>query len=275
MNTRIRTVTHPVDFPDHAVAWALDLANAHYAKLRQLHSLEAVGNNLPRPEDVWLWLGAPCSAGDTSGPSGALEQLELAKCLSPTELERTKRFPFAEDRWSYAAAHAGLRALLGQVVGDRPEKIRFRTLPKGKLALCDSHYPANLAASLHFNVSHTRGLVAVAISGSPVGVDVERVRILPDMRQIVFDLMAPEALAAFRRAQSVWERVELFFRFWTLGEAFIKATGEGVHQGLETFAFTEDGSPSLTRVTPGWGGTKRWRFGHARFAAVDRFSHAA
>lgn len=275
MDIAIRTVTHSSDFPGHAVSWALDMTNAGHAKLRHLRGLQAAGTILPRPEDVWLWLGAACPEGDTNSNVEMHDRLEPADCLNGLELERASRFRFAEDRWSYTAAHAGLRTLLGRILGERPQNIRFRALSKGKLALCDSYYAADLAASLQFSISHTRGMVAVAISGSSVGVDVERVRPLPDMRRLVFDLMAPEAFAAFRRAKSVQERVELFFRFWTLGEAFIKATGEGVDQGLDTFAFTENGSPGLTKVTPGWGDTERWRFGHARFAAIENLSCAA
>ena len=43
--------------------------------------------------------------------------------------------------------------------------------------------------------------------------------------------------------------------------AFVKATGLGVLQGLNSFAFTSEGEPCLTRVTPGWGSPERWRFG--------------
>ena len=52
----------------------------------------------------------------------------------------------------------------------------------------------------------------------------------------------------------------LFYRYWTLGEAFIKATGEGITQDLSSFAFTEEAVPALIRVSPGWGPIGRWRF---------------
>jgi 4'-phosphopantetheinyl transferase len=52
----------------------------------------------------------------------------------------------------------------------------------------------------------------------------------------------------------------MFYRYWTLGEAFIKATGEGITQNLTSFAFTEEGAPALTRVSGGWGPVERWRF---------------
>ena len=48
---------------------------------------------------------------------------------------------------------------------------------------------------------------------------------------------------------------------WTLGEAFIKATGEGVAQDLSSFAFTDHGAPALIRVSADWGPPERWCFG--------------
>jgi phosphopantetheinyl transferase len=46
-----------------------------------------------------------------------------------------------------------------------------------------------------------------------------------------------------------------------LGEAFIKATGEGLTQGLKTFAFNTHGAPRLTRMSGAWSPPARWRFG--------------
>jgi 4'-phosphopantetheinyl transferase len=71
-------------------------------------------------------------------------------------------------------------------------------------------------------------------------------------------MFAPEAYANLAAHPAA--RTTLFYRHWTLGEAFIKATGEGIAQDLKSFAFTEEGSPALTRVSPGWGPARRWRF---------------
>jgi 4'-phosphopantetheinyl transferase len=71
---------------------------------------------------------------------------------------------------------------------------------------------------------------------------------------------APEGHTALL-ARSGWAaRRALFYRYWTLGEAFIKATGEGIAQDLTSFAFTEEGVPALTRVSGDWGPAGRWRF---------------
>ena len=56
-------------------------------------------------------------------------------------------------------------------------------------------------------------------------------------------------------------RTRLFFRYWTLGESLIKATGMGLHQDLKGFAFTPDGPPSLIRLESNSGPLGHWHFG--------------
>ena len=216
----------------------------------------------PRPEEIWLWLATPAPQleGDPADDDGSAGFLPL---LNDAERDRLHRFRFARDRWSFGAAHAGLRALLSTMLDVPAPRIELAQSPQGKPLLSRDYFGSALSDALQFNISHTRGMVAVALSGRPVGVDVEQMRPLPDMRQLVVDLMAPEAVAAFDGTTNPSERLDLFFRFWSLGEAFIKATGLGLDQGLDSFAFTATGEPFLTRVTPGWGHVGRWRLGHA------------
>ncbi|WP_206244416.1 4'-phosphopantetheinyl transferase family protein [Novosphingobium terrae] len=250
------------DVPVHAASWALDGAgmdSGTAVRLRRLHHPETPGTQWPLKEELWLWLGAE-----------ATPLAELPACLSGAEQDRAARFRFEQDRWSYMAAHAGLRLLLGRLLDEAPPSIAFHTLPGGKPVLCPSRYGAHRAAALHFSISHSRGLVAVALSGSPVGVDVERVRLLEDMAQLVARFMAPEALAAFTATTNPQDRMALFYRNWTLGEALVKAHGEGIGEGFGSFAFTQSGPPRLTRTPPGWGPSDRWRLGHDVAGAEHR-----
>lgn len=247
-----RTVGGAADQRSHAFAWVADSAEDRSVSARLLPGLTLSANGLPMPSEVWLWLGKPCPV---RGIEGWCRNLAW---LSREEVVRTRRFRFDEDRWSYSTAHAALRILVSGLIDCPPRAISFTTGAKGKPALCPGRHGGTIAKALQFNISHSRGMVAVALSGSPVGIDVERVRPLADMRQLVADLMAPEALAAYDSAADTQERTALFFRYWTLGEAFIKATGEGLDQGLASFAFSADGPARLTRVTPGWGDSGRW-----------------
>lgn len=252
----ISTMTDPSQWPGYALGWACDGEHGRRPTITALHELEAPEKGPPGPGEIWLWLG-----GQTN-PAAARAWATLVPVLCAQERSRLDRFRFDDDKWTYAVSHAALRSLLGQILRERAEEVVLSVSSKGKPGLCPARYGTASAGSLHFNISHTRGMVAVAIAGRPVGVDVERVRPLQDMRELVATLMAPEALESFDEARAPCEKIRLFFRYWTLGEAFIKATGQGLDQGLHSFAFTARGEPRLTRVTPGWGACGRWHLGH-------------
>ena len=76
-----------------------------------------------------------------------------------------------------------------------------------------------VSASVCFNVSHTDGLVAIALSDESVGLDVERVRPVED------------ELRAYIASPEEKEKIltdEDFFSVWTAKESLAKAEGAGL-----------------------------------------------
>lgn len=65
-----------------------------------------------------------------------------------------------------------------------------------------------------FSLSHSGGLALCALSGAPVGVDIERVR--PRREGLPQRVLGPAELAAF---DGSWEG---FYRLWTLKESWCK-----------------------------------------------------
>ncbi len=90
----------------------------------------------------------------------------------------------------------------------------------------------------------------------------------PELVQVAKSLFAPEMQDDIMATESDATRIALFYRFWTLGEAFIKATGEGISQGLRSFAFSANGKPVLTRVDGFWGPRNRWCFGTSLYGKI-------
>ena len=240
----VRTLSQPPS--EQAWAWALERDPRASLAVHVLSTPVAPRQAPPRVDELILWFAVP-------GPADASALLEN---LSGEEAARASRFQFPADRWSFAAAHAGLRLLLGPMVACAPKVLQFTTGPNGKPML-DRH---RHGADIHFSISHTRGCVAVAIAGCPVGVDVEQRRHLPDFMALARAAFAPESRHALAACTGAQARQSLFLRYWTLGEAFIKATGEGVSQGLSSFAFTAHETPRLVRVDGRWGPPDRWRF---------------
>ncbi|MCA1586150.1 MAG: 4'-phosphopantetheinyl transferase superfamily protein [Acidobacteria bacterium] len=91
-------------------------------------------------------------------------------------------------------------------------------------------------ARLRFNLSHTHGLVAcVAAVGCDVGVDVEWMdRALTN--DIAERFFSPHEAAELRRLPDA-EQSRVFFDYWTLKEAYIKARGLGLAIPLDQFSF--------------------------------------
>jgi 4'-phosphopantetheinyl transferase len=244
VDSLVRTVAAPP--PEFAWAWALERRASERLSVSIVHELGVQTRAPPNEGELILWFGVPDPRAGTN-PSDYLTEDEQALAA---------RFLFEADRWSFAAAHRGLRALLGPMLQCAPHALRFATTVKGKPYLD----PKSRSAAVQFSISHTRGCVAVAVAGCAVGVDVERRRPIPDLMAVAGTAFAPEGQATLR-ARSGWAaRVALFYRYWTLGEAFIKATGEGVAQDLTSFAFTEEGAPALIRASAPWGPAERWRF---------------
>lgn len=78
--------------------------------------------------------------------------------------------------------------------------------------------------SLHFSLSHTKGVVLAALSDAPVGADVERRREIPDVVRA-------------RLFEAEHGDLELF-ELWTLRESWFKLTGHG---DLRDIPFTRHG----------------------------------
>jgi|GEM_PF-3012751 len=245
----IRTIGKPNDDKGFSYAWAVRGSPGHTPDVRLSRDL------LPgaSPEGaVLLWAG--------TSDSPVVELLQACEgVLSSCEIERARSFRQADNARSYVIAHSILRLQLSAHYHCSPAELLFATGLNGKPHLCGI---AGREARLwmNFNLSHTRGRTLVGLSATSIGLDVEQVVDFPDVLETADLVFAPESRAAVA-ACSGGARTRLFYRFWTLGEAFIKATGLGISQGLDTFAFTPEGAPNLTRITPGQGPISGWHFG--------------
>lgn len=199
-------------------------------------------------------------------PVGGLGEADVAgwrEVLDDDERSRAARFAFERNRVEYVAAHALTRKLLSAETGEPPESFRYQAGDKGKpVALCDGR-----RLDVHFNLSHTGGLVAVAAShGIQLGLDVEAVDRKVELAVAERYFFGAEArwLATLEPAR----QAEGFLRLWTLKEAYIKATGRGLSQSLDEFWFEVE--PPRIRFTPAIADDDRaWQF-HQRLLA-ERF----
>lgn len=183
----------------------------------------------------------------------------LTRVLSEDEWERAARFYFRRDAMRWVMGRAALRAIVGQCLGVAPRAVRFRYGRCGKPELAppfDRH-------SLCFNASHSAGLALFAVTGGRrIGVDIERLRPLPDLEAIAERMFSPQEQQALRRLPPA-QRHEGFFNCWTRKEAYIKAIGEGLAYPLERFtvSLAPGAPPRLEDVQDDPAEVGRWTLG--------------
>lgn len=84
---------------------------------------------------------------------------------------------------------------------------------------------------LHFNVSHSGGLLLCGAEEAPVGVDIERVR--PRRESLARYVFSAAEYAWYEGRGLRWED---FYSLWTLKEARCKCTGDGLSQAPRSIA---------------------------------------
>lgn len=111
-------------------------------------------------------------------------------------------------------ASAAVRILLAEAFF----RLMGKAMPEIKVLPCGKPYWEG--ADLHFSLCHTRQAIFCAISDGIVGLDAEKIR--PVSPTVVSRVLSPEELRQFDGSD------EGFMRFWTLKEAYVKHTGEGL-----------------------------------------------
>lgn len=166
--------------------------------------------------------------------AGALaKRAEYLPLMSPEERERMSRLVFERDRQRFLLTRALVRTMLSRYAPVKPADWQFIANVHGRPEILDR--PAGVP-DLRFNISHTEGLIACAVTiGREVGVDVEHVnrRLTQDVAARFF---APAEVAHLQSLPED-EQARVFFDYWTLKEAYIKARGFGLSLPLADFAF--------------------------------------
>ena len=85
--------------------------------------------------------------------------------------------------------------------------------------------PYFASADLFFSITHAKDTVAVALSDTPVGIDIEFIDERRDILSLSRRFFAPDEHKAISESNSPTED---FFALWTKKEALAKITGEGL-----------------------------------------------
>ena len=165
-----------------------------------------------------------------------LMDFDLAEALaqlSPQRREQALRFKYKMGQRTCAAAYLLLCQGLKEEYGIT-ELPLFEYGEHGKPSVVG--HP-----EIHFNLSHCREAAVCVISDRPVGVDVESVRQKRD--SLVEYTMNAHEVEAIRAAADPDLQ---FIRFWTMKEALLKLTGEGINNHLKEVLSRSDVSFDTT-----------------------------
>ena len=152
-----------------------------------------------------------------------LDGRDLAEpALSAEEEARAAHFAFERDRGRYFAAHRALRRLLATHSGLDARALRFVSGPYGKPAL-------DGAPRCRFSLADCDdvALIGIVDGDEDIGVDVERLRPVPDRFDLAASLFTPAEQAELK-ALPPPRRDQAFLRGWTRKEACLKAIGTGL-----------------------------------------------
>jgi 4'-phosphopantetheinyl transferase len=192
-------------------------------------------------EEVHAWIAAS---------DGSTPQVEsLTDDLSEAELAESRRFMFEVHRRRSLAARQFRRRVLALYLGIRPKELAFSYGAKGKPSLAPE-----LGSDISFNDAESDGLSAIVVArGRSVGVDVERLRPVPEAEGIVSSFGSPLENDTLGRIP-VQDRDDWFLRWWTGKEAFVKALGEGLSLPLASFSLlvSAGGGLRLDGVEDDW-----------------------
>jgi 4'-phosphopantetheinyl transferase len=218
------------------------------------------------PDDVHVWY----VRSDRVVDPGVLGQYEAT--LSADERARRDRFVFEKDRRQFLVTRGVLRTLLGRYLGADPRACEFVTNSHGKPSLI----PTATGRTLGFNVSHTAGLIAIALAHTPeVGIDVEHMERTVGSEDLARRFFSATEVEALERMPAEAHKAA-FFDVWTLKEAYIKARGLGLSLPLDGFSMHLDpgGPPRISFAAAIADDAASWQFAQFRPTPTHRMALA-
>lgn len=162
----------------------------------------------------------------------------MRRLLDEDERSQEHVFHFADDRKRYMVTRAMVRTTLSRYVPMPPESWRFEKNEFGRPEIAKAILDARPdARGLRFNLSHTRGLIALAVSKErEVGIDVEHLCVRNVSLGIAHRFFSGDEVRDLAAIDASGQQ-DRFFEYWTFKESYIKARGMGLSLPLDGFSF--------------------------------------
>lgn len=176
--------------------------------------------------DIHVWIIEPAEVNDSELIA------KLKSLLSTSEIEKVQRHRLPKSQHDALITRAFVRSVLSQYAPIKAQDLIFNNGSHGKPEL------QNPPIALRFNLSHNDNLIVCAVClNNNIGCDVESLS-----RKISIEAIAKRYFSAqeYKSLIALPQALQQhrFFEYWTLKEAFVKTTGLGISQGLESFSFS-------------------------------------
>ncbi|MCP5007124.1 MAG: 4'-phosphopantetheinyl transferase superfamily protein [Planctomycetes bacterium] len=149
---------------------------------------------------------------------------ELGCPLSPDEGIRAKRFVFEKHRRRFVVCRGFLRKILSRYLNLEPAQLEFSYSTRGKPEIASQCQ----VGEIRFNVSNSNEMALFAVvRNRSIGVDVEHINRKREVGELAKRFFFPKE-STFINSLSPSMKHEEFFKAWTVKEAYLKATGEGL-----------------------------------------------
>lgn len=150
----------------------------------------------------------------------------LLSFLSEERRERINKYHFKEDSLRSLYGEILVRHTVSKILEVKNETLKIERNSYGK--------PYIVGAPLHFNISHAGDWVVCALSTNEIGIDIELIKYIDyDIAKRFFCTCEYDALME----KDDLERIDFFYKLWTLKESYIKWSGTGLSTSLNSFCF--------------------------------------
>lgn len=156
----------------------------------------------------------------------------LYEKASPSRCSRVDRCRSREDALRFLAAEALLRYAAWEQAGVTDFSVETGSYGKPRIQGRED---------LHFNISHSGDWVALAWSGSEVGIDVESVEKDRNTAGIASRFFTEEEQRFLFREETGQDR--RFLEIWTAKESYLKYLGTGLQKNLTSFCVRSMNQP--------------------------------
>lgn len=163
-------------------------------------------------------------------PFEGLPSTSLAT-LNQQEKYKASKFRKEEDRQRYILSHTYLRKILTYYFPEVQEEAwEFSVNDYYKPSISPKHN-----CTLHFNLSHTGSRLCIICSNAfECGIDAEEIKDMELSEELLSLVLSKEEQNDFEKSK---QQESIFFKYWTLKEAHVKAKGKGVYIDLNSVVF--------------------------------------